>query len=227
MNNPNTTDIEFSGAHEKVLGQNFLWDTQFLELMEKVHLKLSDLKMIAEESHAWIEKQGWLVGQTGILFTVNTECRDLTNPLEYLPVKPHDEVNCPFSAMIRANLSLVEQEISKLTKRFRGPAGGDRLEVGARFGIGFAHEVTHAFGINRQNTCFSSWPLLELELLTDACALLACESQFGEPASLGTTYLIERLSKMQRPITTKAAIALAQDIIANAKAKTRRYQNQR
>ncbi len=84
--------------------------------------------------------------------------------------------------------------------------------------IGFciAHELCHAFGINRQNEIFLDIRLEKLELLTDCSAFESCREFIGEDtAYLGANYIHLALKKKRVPINADSVKQLAASVIAN------------
>jgi hypothetical protein len=79
-----------------------------------------------------------------------------------------------------------------------------------------AHELTHAFGINRSSR-FRGLPEEELEMLTDSCAFLSCEKCIGEAAVFGVNYLNDRLRKQAVQASVERTRDLAKAIVAGAK----------
>jgi hypothetical protein len=127
-----------------------------------------------------------------------------------------------FTAVINAHRNALEkqannarQAVSHLEKKARRKEL--KLMLHAVMAMTLAHELAHAFGINRSSE-FRGLPLEELEILTDSCAFLSCHKMIGNAAVLGMNYLQKRLNGEGLSITSvEKTTELAKAIVAGVK----------
>ena len=215
----NAVDLDLSGA--LVLeggGQRLMVTGQFLRELERAHLNVTDIKQITECVCRTLKLMGWLIPQPGLCLAVTETSKD-GFLFGYASVTPFDCLNLTVTGSILIFLYQFEQEVAKmkavcahLEKKQRRKLLNHMLR--GSIGVTLAHELVHAWGINRNWGRHKNLPVERLELVTDAIALVSCIELFRSDAYLGAPYIQQGLKARGEEVTCETAMVLARSIIA-------------
>lgn len=189
----------------EVCGQQLLVDVKFEKLLNDAGLTVSDLEEIAQKICQWMPSRGWLISNQIIAFVVDEISRENNeflfgfNSAETINID--QERKAVITGVINAFSDKVYAQISTVQKlsvnRNAENEAKIRKAIPSSIGFSIAHEICHAFGINRRHEPFMSMDSDRLELLTDCVAYASCAEFLGkDTAFLGAFYIRSELEKM-------------------------------
>jgi hypothetical protein len=221
------TPIDFSAIFE-LHGQRLCIDRAFEQLLaNSLGVHIQDIEKLAKGVCEWMESLGWFILQRGVAFVVD----QIPHPENLFTFYPREsshrtdvggvDLTCTINAH-ETKLKELAKAIGKVPPRFEKLLDPDFYKAGLRecSEMTLAHELTHAFGMNRRSKKFGALPLQELEMLTDACAFLSCEKLIGGDTYLGANYLAADLTRRREKVTADRIRKLAESVVASAKPKS-------
>jgi len=172
----------------------------FSELVGLAGLDMSELERILPKIAAVLDDSGIRKKNVGVL-------------LSYLPlyptsawlaqtgqIAPVEMFGVTATDFINVNPHMVEprsQMVVAAVADAKNKSGADRVKTAFRatISVHIAHEFIHVMGVSPSNMRSRSLSLEEIEVLTDAIALVITSPMYGTAALLATTYLTDSLGQ--------------------------------
>jgi len=209
------------GKEITVGGQKLMFEKAFIEKIAKAYIGIGDIEKIANTVHEWMHRQGWLKLDSKLIFIVNQTPNESGFLFGYNSGELTSRRDQPvptigfiflFSDKFDQGIVKAQEACAGLEKKKRRQIVMQMLKGENSFKI--AHELVHAFGINRMSSRFENLPLNELELLTDSIAFTCCSNLTGKgEASIAASYLLKELTARNEQSDVESLSRLAASVI--------------